>query len=162
MGIMNSKTVLVTGASKNIGRAIAVRMAREEADLVVVGRQPSRDLDETVVICTHYGVKCILAFADVSNSYEVDQMIGRVFDEVGDVDVLVSTTGVRPHRPFWEVTNEEWNHVLAVNLYSTFYLARALAPSIIDRRSGSIVAIGRMSTVTAGTNRAAVAASKAA
>jgi NAD(P)-dependent dehydrogenase (short-subunit alcohol dehydrogenase family) len=79
---------------------------------------------------------------------------------MGRIDILVSTVGIRPHRPFWEVTDEEWNDVLAVNLSATFYLARSLAPSMMERRSGNIIGIGGLSTLTAGIDRAAVGASK--
>jgi 3-oxoacyl-[acyl-carrier protein] reductase len=158
---LEGKTALVTGASRNIGRAIAVTLAREGADVFVAGNNSTRDLEETATECANLGVQAKPLYADVSKSVEVDKMIQQALDHAGKVDILISTTGLRPHRPFWEVTDEEWHQVLAVNLDSTFYLARALAPSMIDRKSGSIVALGGMSTITGGTNRAAVAASKA-
>ena len=72
----------------------------------------------------------------------------------------MSVAGLRPHKDFWDISYEEWHQVFAVNLHSTFYLAKALAPGMMQRKSGSIVALGGMASLTSQPQRAHVIASK--
>ena len=157
---LKNKTALISGASRNIGKAIALTFSREGADIIVVANKSGDELKQTAKECEALGVRAVPLQADVSNSTQVNRMVQQGLDHFGKIDILVSAAGIRPNRPFWEVSDEEWHQVLAVNLYATFYLARALAPGMMKRKSGNIIALGGMSTLTAGTNRAAVGASK--
>src|SRR5262249_1930491 len=87
--------------------------------------------------------------ADVSKAPECERAAREGLQRFGKVDVLVSVVGLRPHRPFWDFSYDEWQQIFNVNLHSTFFLAKALAPGMMERRSGSIVALGGMSSVTA-------------
>ena len=90
-----------------------------------------------------------------------NRAVQQSLEHFGKVDVLVCVAAIRPHKPFWEIGFEEWNQVLAVNLSSTFYLAKALAPGWIKSGTGgSIVAVGGMASLTSQPNRAHVIASK--
>jgi 3-oxoacyl-[acyl-carrier protein] reductase len=157
---LKGKVAIVSGASRNIGKAIALRFAQEGADVVLVASKTGDALKAAAKECEAFGVRALPITADVSKSADVNRLVADSLKHFGKVDILASVAGIRPNRPFWEVTDEEWHQVMAVNLYATFYLARALAPSMMKRRTGNIVAIGGMSTLTAGTNRAAVGASK--
>lgn len=158
---LKGKTALIAGASRNIGREIALTFAREGANLVLVSRQLNDDLRQAVRDCEGFGVKALPVAADVGDHEAVNRAVRQAEDHFGQVDTLVSVAAIRPHKPFWEIGYEEWNQVLGVNLSSTFYLAKALAPGWIKRRSGgSIVAIGGMASLTSQPNRAHVIASK--
>ena len=142
------KTALISGAGRNIGKAIAVAFAREGADVVLVART-GEDLKQVARECEDSGVKALPLPADVSKHEEVARVVRLSLDRFGKVDVLVSVAGLRPHRPFWDFSHDEWHQVFNVNVHSTFYFAKALAPSMIERKSGSIIALGGMSSLTA-------------
>lgn len=99
--------------------------------------------------CESFGGRALPVAADVSRHGEITEVVRQALDRFGKVDVLVSVAALRPHRPFWEFSYDDWHQAFNVNLHSTFYFAKALAPSMIERRSGSIVALGGMSSVTA-------------
>jgi 3-oxoacyl-[acyl-carrier protein] reductase len=86
--------------------------------------------------------------------------VARGLAELGAIDVLVSNAAIRPHQALGETSLEDWHRVLAVNLHSAFYLARAVVPAMKDRRRGSIIAIGGQSSLTGRPNTAAVTAAK--
>ena len=155
------KTALVAGASRNIGREIALTFAREGADVVLVARKQSDDLASAVKQCESLGVRALPVLADIGNPADVERAVQSALGHYGKVDVLVSVAAIRPHKPFWEIGYDEWQQVLAVNLNSTFYFAKALAPHWIKNRTpGSIVALGGIASMTAQPNRAHVIASK--
>ena len=157
---LKGKTALIAGASRNIGKEIALTFAREGADLVLISRKMDDDLKQAARDCESRGVRALPVAADVGDPEAVNRAVRQAQDHYGKVDVLVSVAAIRPHKPFWEISNEEWNQVLAVNLSATFYLAKALAPGWIERRTGgSIVAIGGMASLTSQPNRAHVIAS---
>ena len=158
---LNGKTALIAGASRNIGAGIARRFAQEGADLILVGRRHGDDLKEVARECEKAGVKALPLIGDLGRHDEVERMAKQGLEHFGKVDVIVSVAALRPHKPFWEISVEEWHEVFEVNLHSTFYLAKALAPSMIARKAGgSIVAIGGMASLTAQPSRAHVIASK--
>lgn len=158
---LKGKIALISGASRNIGKTIALNFAHEGAHIVAVANKSGDELKQAAKECEALGVKALPLQADVSKSSDVNRMVGQAIEHFGRVDILVSAAGIRPNRPFWEISDEEWDNVLAVNLTATFYLARALAPGMMQQKSGNIIAIGGMSTMTAGLHRAAVGASKA-
>ena len=157
---LSNKTALITGASRNIGKQIALIFAREGADLILNTRK-SRDLVETVAeACREHGRRAIPAIGDVSDPQEVAAIVHRGVEELGRIDILVSNVAIRPHKPFLEISDEEWLHILNVNLNATFYLLKAVLPGMIKRKSGSIVVLGGQVAISGNPNTAAVAASK--
>jgi len=158
---LKGKTALIAGASRNIGKEIAVTFAREGANVILLARNMSDDLKQAAKECEGFGVQALPVAADVGDHEQVNRAVQTGLDRFGKVDVMVSVAAIRPHKPFWEIGYDEWHRVLAVNLYSTFYLAKALAPHWIKRRApASIVAVGGMASLTTQPNRAHVVASK--
>jgi 3-oxoacyl-[acyl-carrier protein] reductase len=157
---LQGKTALVAGAGRNNGKAIALAFAREGADLVLVARERKAELDEVAHECAALGVKVLPLLGDVSDHEQVDRLVRQGLAHFGSVDVLMSVAGRRAHQDFWEISIEEWHKTFAVNLHSTFYLAKALAPSMMQRKTGSIVALGGLASLTAQPQRAHVVASK--
>ena len=98
--------------------------------------------------------------ADLTDHEQVNDVVKKGLERFGKVDVLVSVAGMRPHKDFWEITYEEWLQVFAVNLHPTFYLAKALAPSMMQNKKGSIIALGGGASLTSQPQRAHVVASK--
>lgn len=155
------KTALIAGASRNIGKAIALTFAREGANVVAVASRMSDELKQVARECGAFGVQALPVAADVSDHEQVNRAAQLALERFGNVEVLVSVAAIRPHKPFWEIGYDEWHQVFAVNLHSTFYLAKALVPTMIKSgKGGSIVALGGMASLTAQPRRAHVVASK--
>jgi len=159
---LKGKTALISGAGRGSGKAIALTFAREGADLILIARELSDKLHQVARECESLGVKALPLLADVGNHEEVNRAVQLGLKQFSKVDVLVNVVGIRPHKDPWEYSYEEWQRVFAVNLHSTFYLAKALAPEMIERgNGGSIIALGGNSSLTASPkSAAAVVASK--
>lgn len=158
---LKGKTAFIAGAARNIGKATALTFAREGADLILVARERREELDETAKQCEAFGVRTLSLLGDVGDPKSVESLVQAGLDHFGQVDSLVSVAAIRPHKPFWEISVEEWHQVFEVNLHSTFYLAKALAPGMMKRgKGGTIVALGGMASLTAQPIRAHVIASK--
>ena len=145
---LEGKTALITGASRNIGREVALTFAREGADLVLNTRSSQAELDEVAGRCRELGVKTHTVIADVSDAASVNQMVEDGIKALGKIDILVSNVAIRPHKPILEVSDEEWHTTLGVNLHSAFYLFKAVLPGMMERKSGSIIAMGGQSAIT--------------
>src|SRR5689334_15541140 len=109
---LRGRTALITGASRNIGRAIALAFAGEGADLVLNTRVNGDELEAVARDCRKAGVRVVTALADVADATAVDAMVARGVAELGGIDVLVSNAAIRPHRPIEETSIEEWHRVL--------------------------------------------------
>jgi 3-oxoacyl-[acyl-carrier protein] reductase len=157
---LQGKAALITGASRNIGRAIALAFAAEGADLALNTRTNQAELDAVATECKKHGVRAMSLLGDIANPAAVDAMVGRATTELGGIDVLVLNAAIRPHKALGETSIEEWHRVLGVNLHSAFYLTRALAPAMAARGRGSIVALGGLSALTGRPNTVAVTAAK--
>ena len=157
---LQGKTALITGASRNIGREIALTFAREGADLVLNTRASGQELEAVAAECRELGAKTHTVVADVSDSAQVSGMVGEGIEALGKIDVLVSNAAIRPHRSILEVSDEEWRQVLGINLDAAFYLCRAVLPGMMERRQGSIIALGGQAAITGRPGTVSVTAAK--
>ena len=137
---LKGKIALVTGAGQGIGQAIALTFAREGADVVVNALH--QDKAEAVASEVRAsGRRSIAIEGDVSSKDEVDQMVKRVIREWGGIDILVNNAGIGNTRMVEDMTDEEWHHVLGVNLDGTFYCCQAVIETMKRRGGGKIVNI---------------------
>jgi NAD(P)-dependent dehydrogenase (short-subunit alcohol dehydrogenase family) len=157
---LKGKTALVTGASRNIGRAIALAFAAEGADLVLNTRANREELEAVAAECGKAGVRVVTVLGDIGDPAAVQAMVAQGIAELGGIDVLVCNAAIRPHKSITETSLEDWHHVMAVDLHSAFYLAKAVVPGMKERRAGSIIALGGQSAITGRPNTAAVTAAK--
>jgi len=160
-GPLDGKVALITGAGKNIGRAIALRLARDGAALIVNGRSDASALDAVVAEITALGGTAIPALADVSNEAAVERMVADAVDRLGGIDIVVSNAGLRRQTPFLDISLDEWHEILSVALDGAFIVAKAAVPHMIRRGGGAIVALSGISTHVGTPNRCHVSASKA-
>jgi 3-oxoacyl-[acyl-carrier protein] reductase len=158
---LDGKVALVTGAGKNIGRAIALKLAADGAAIVVNGRSDRPIVDAVVGEITASGGKAVAAMGDVSDARAVEQMMGAVIDQMGGVDIVVSNAGLRRQTPFLDMQLAEWREILSVALDGAFILAKATVPSMVARGGGAFVAMSGISTHVGTPNRCHVSASKA-
>jgi 3-oxoacyl-[acyl-carrier protein] reductase len=157
---LSGRTALITGASRNIGRAIALAYASEGADLLLNTRTNREELEAVAAECRKAGVRVATALADVGDAAAVEAMVTRGLAELGGLDVLVCNAAIRPHKSVTETSVEEWHHVLGVNLHSAFYLSRAVVPAMKARGRGSIITLGGLSSLTGRPDTAAVTTAK--
>ncbi len=157
---LSGRIALITGASRNIGRAIALAFAAEGADLLLNTRTNREELEAVAADCRKAGVRVATALADVADAAAVEAMVAQGLRELGAIDVLVCNAAIRPHTSLADTTVEDWHRVLGVNLHSAFYLARAVVPGMKERRRGSIIALGGLSSLTGRPNTAAVTTAK--
>jgi NAD(P)-dependent dehydrogenase (short-subunit alcohol dehydrogenase family) len=158
---LQGKTAIIAGAARNIGKATALTFAREGANVVLVAKSSSDELKAVAQECEQLGVKALPLLSDVSNAENVERIVQAGLDRFGYIDTLVSVAAIRPHKPFWEIDIDEWHRVFEVNLHSTFYFAKSLAPTMMkSAKGGSIVALGGMASLTSQPNRAHVVSSK--
>jgi 3-oxoacyl-[acyl-carrier protein] reductase len=157
---LSGRTALITGASRNIGRAVALAFAAEGADLLLNTRANREELEAVAVDCRKAGVRVATALADVADAAAVEAMVAQGLRELGAIDVLVCNAAIRPHTSLADTSVEDWHRVLGVNLHSAFYLARAVVPGMKERGRGSIIALGGLSSLTGRPNTAAVTTAK--
>jgi NAD(P)-dependent dehydrogenase (short-subunit alcohol dehydrogenase family) len=128
------RVALVTGAAKRIGRSIALELAQRGADVVVNYRNSRAEAEQVVAEIVKMGRRSIAVQADVSIRADVQRMISQVEKEFGRLDILVNNAGMIQHVPFNEITDHQWNEILATNLTSQFMCAQTAAPLL--KRSG--------------------------
>jgi 3-oxoacyl-[acyl-carrier protein] reductase len=158
---MAGKVAIVTGAGRNIGRAIALSLAAARATFVVAARSSRAQAEETVALIEAAGGKASLAIADVSVEAEAERLIGECVNAYGRLDVLVNNAAVRHETPLLKMTYDEWRDVFSASLDSVFLCTRAALPHLIAAGGGAIVNFGGQSAHAIVTERAHVVASKA-
>src|SRR6266702_5996212 len=157
---LEGRAAFVTGASRNIGRAIALALASEGADLVLNTRVNREELEAVAAECRKAGVRAVPVLGDIADAAAVEAMVRQGLAEIGAIDVLVCNAAIRKHKAITETSLEDWHRVMAVDLHSAFYLARAVVPGMKERGCGSIIALGGQSSITGRPNTAAVTAAK--
>jgi glucose 1-dehydrogenase len=122
--ILKGQKALVTGANSGIGKAVAIALGEAGADVVVNYRSGDEAALEVVEHASHCGSKCYAHKADVSNEAEVREMFAKMFRELGTIDILINNAGLQKDAKFEDMTLEQWNAVIGVNLTGQFLCAR--------------------------------------
>ena len=122
------RVALVTGASRNIGRAIAIALAENGLHVAVHGGRTPGPADETVAEICKNGHTAVAVNADLSVASEVDTMVAAINSSLGPIDVMINNASHRPQVPFLEMTRDEWRDVMGLTLDGAFYCIRATAP----------------------------------
>ncbi len=139
MNRLEGKVALVTGSGRNIGRATALKLAAEGADVVVNARSNREEVESVAEEARALGVRALPVLADVGNKEQVDSMVSMAMSEFGKVDILINNAAIRPHKPFLEVTLEDWEMVRGVVLDGAFYCTSAVLPSMVENQYGRIL-----------------------
>lgn len=160
-GALDGKVALVTGAGRNIGRAIALHLARDGAAIVVNGRADRAAIEAVAAEITATGGRALTCLADVTDPTAVAAMVEAAASRFGGIDIAVSNAGLRRQTPFLDMPLAEWREILSVALDGAFILAQAVVPQMIRRGGGALVGLSGISTHVGTPNRAHVSASKA-
>jgi len=171
MGMLDGEVALITGGSRGQGRAHAVTCAREGADVIIadiadqMGTVPYKmatqaDLDETASQVEALDRRILAVRADVRDQAQMDDVVARGIAEFGQIDILIANAGIWTMAPFWELTEDQWDEMIGVNLTGVWKSAKAVAPHMIERQTGSIVITSSTNGLEAGLNYAHYVAAK--
>ncbi|BER91788.1 SDR family NAD(P)-dependent oxidoreductase [Atrimonas thermophila] len=162
MGNLSAHVALVTGASRGIGRACALALARAGAKVAVNYRKNRERAEAVVAEIEKQGGVALAVQADVSDSSQIERMVSKVQEKLGIPDILVANAGVgdTAYSGAWNLEELSWDRMIAVNLKGVYLCVRALLPYLIEKRWGRIIAISSTSGITGGTSGIHYAASK--
>ncbi|MBN9536369.1 MAG: SDR family oxidoreductase [Reyranella sp.] len=158
---LKDKVALVSGAGKNIGRTIALTLARDGAAVVVNGRSDRDAVNAVVAEIEAMGGQALAAMGDVADPAVPPRLAAEAAARFGGVDILVSNAGLRRQTSFLDMSFEEWRQILSVALDGAFLLGKAIVPQMVARGGGAFVALSGISTHVGTPNRCHVSASKA-
>jgi 3-oxoacyl-[acyl-carrier protein] reductase len=139
VGKLDGKVALVTGSGRNIGRATVLKLAAEGANIVVNARSNEQEANSVAREVRDLGVRAVPILADVGNKAEVEALASKALSEFGRVDILINNAAIRPHKPFLEVTDDDWERVRNVVLDGAFYLTRALIGEMVKNKYGRVL-----------------------
>ena len=157
--VLAEKAALVTGASRGIGRAIALRLARLGASVAICARNRA-DLQRTAHELRKQGRRALPIVADVTRADEVQQMVEQACSQIGEIEILVNNAGLGIFGPFHERSEGDWDAVLDTNLKAVFLASRAVAPRMIRLGRGHIINISSLASKSAFPGGAIYCASK--
>ena len=138
---LDGKVVVITGGGTGLGLAMVRALARAGANLVIAGRRQG-PIDDAVSEVKQLGGDAMAVSTDVTNSKQVDELVAATMQHFGVVDVLINNAGAvqeNVSKPLWDISDEEWNLVMDVNLTGAFYCARAVSRPMADRGKGKII-----------------------
>ena len=160
MGKLDGKVALVTGSGRNIGRATVLKLASEGAHVVVNSRSNQAEAEAVVREAQARGVKALSVLADVAKKDQVDRMVARALSEFGKIDILINNAAIRPHKPFTELTVQDWEAVRGVVLDGALYCTLAVIKSMVSNSYGRIVFFTGEGAFVGGSGRGHVSAAK--
>ncbi len=157
--MLKDKTVLVTGAAKGIGKAIAIAFAKEGCNIVLNYR--STVSDELIAEIKNYGVNCLTIQGDVSNFEKAKEIVEKSIETFGHIDILVNNAGITKDGLFMRMSEQDFDAVLNTNLKGSFNVTRHTINHMIKKRCGAIINISSIVGVIGNAGQANYAASKA-
>jgi SDR family mycofactocin-dependent oxidoreductase len=171
VGLLEGKVAFITGGARGQGRAHAIRSAQEGADIVVVdiadqlesvsyAMARKEDLSETVAQVEALDRRALSFTVDVRQQDQVDQAVSKAISAFGGIDILIANAGIWNMAPFWELTDRDWDEMIGTNLTGVWKSAKAVAPHMIERGSGSIVVISSVNGIEPGAGYAHYVAAK--
>lgn len=158
---LTGRIALVTGASRGIGRSVAVALAKAGADVAINYRQMEKKARSTREQIVTQAKRALTVRADVSSSVEVTRMIRTVEDKLGPIDILVNNAGMANPKGLEDITEEDWDETMSVNLKSAFLVTQAALPGMRERGWGRIINITSGAAYTGGIIGPHYSASKA-
>jgi acetoacetyl-CoA reductase/3-oxoacyl-[acyl-carrier protein] reductase len=160
MGRLDDKTAIVTGASRGIGRAIALELAQEGARVALNYVSSDARAQQVADEIASFGGACMLAKADVADPHEARAMVKRVAERFGRLDILVNNAGITRDKSLRKMTDEDWLEVVQANLNAVFFCSSAAIPIMIEQNYGRIINVSSMNGQTGSFGQANYGASK--
>ncbi|WP_428229812.1 3-ketoacyl-ACP reductase [Flavobacterium sp.] len=156
---LKNKNALITGAGKGIGKAIAIALAKEGVNVILVARTQS-DVDQLATETAAFGVKSLALSADVSDINSINSAVEKALAEFKTIDILINSAGIASFGKFLELEPDAWERIIQVNLMGTYYTTRAVIPNMIERQTGDIINISSTAGLNGNALTSAYSASK--
>jgi 3-oxoacyl-[acyl-carrier protein] reductase len=148
------------GAGRNIGRAIALDLARRGCNVVINGSSNRANCEAVAAQAKALGVEAVVLMGDVGATDEAKRLAGAALDAFGTIDILVNNAAIRPHQGFLEMSEADWRRVIDVDLNAAMHFARAFLPGMIAQGWGRIVNLTGLNSIMGAPNGAHIAAAK--
>jgi 3-oxoacyl-[acyl-carrier protein] reductase len=156
---LKNKNALITGAGKGIGKAIALALAKEGVNVILVART-QEELDNVAAKARSLRVKALAITADVAEINSVNAAVETALAEFGTIDILINNAGIAAFGKFLELESAAWERIIQVNLMGTYYMTRAVLPNMIERQIGDIINISSTAGLSGNALTSAYSASK--
>ncbi|MEP6805066.1 MAG: 3-ketoacyl-ACP reductase [Flavobacterium sp.] len=156
---LKNKNALITGAGKGIGKAIAIALAKEGVNVILVSRTQA-DVDQLAAETAALGVKSLALSADVSDINSINSAVEKAFAEFKIIDILINNAGIAAFGNFMALEPDAWEKIIQVNLMGTYYTTRAILPNMIERQTGDIINISSTAGLNGNALTSAYSASK--
>lgn len=161
MRLLENKKALVTGASRGIGKAIAIAFAKAGADVAISDLKVDADAEEVVRELESIGVKAKAYASDASSFDASEQLVNEVLKDFGQIDVLVNNAGITRDNLLLRMSEQDWDMVIKVNLKSIFNMTKAIQRNMLKQRSGSIINMSSVVGLSGNAGQSNYSASKA-
>jgi len=161
MGLLDGKTAIVTGAARGIGKAIALRFAKEGANVAITDLALDDNTKSTEEEITAFGVKAKAYASNAANFDDAEQLIKEVHNDFGSIDIVVNNAGITKDNLLMRMTESDWDAVIAVNLKSVFNMTKAVQRIMLKQRSGSIINMSSVVGIEGNAGQSNYSASKA-
>ena len=156
---LKNKNALITGAGKGIGKAIALALAKEGVNIILVART-QEEIDSVAAKVRSLRVKALAITADVADINSVNSAVEQALVEFGTIDILINNAGIAAFGKFLELEPTDWERIIQVNLMGTYYVTRAVLPNMIERQMGDIINISSTAGLSGNALTSAYSASK--
>jgi 3-oxoacyl-[acyl-carrier protein] reductase len=156
---LKNKNALITGAGKGIGKAIALALAKEGVNVILVART-QEEIDSVAAKVRSLRVKALAITADVADIKSVNAAVEKALAEFGTIDILINNAGIAAFGKFLELEPTDWERIIQVNLMGTYYVTRAVLPNMIERQTGDIINISSTAGLSGNALTSAYSASK--
>ncbi len=160
MGKLDGKVALITGSGRNIGRAAALKFAEEGADIIVNARSNQAEAEAVAAAVRALGRQALPVLADVADKEQVEAMVKKGLAHFGRIDILLNNAAIRPHKPFLELTQADWEQVRGVVLDGAFYCTQAALPAMVEHNYGRVLFFTGDGAWAGGAQRGHVSAAK--
>ena len=157
---LHGKIALITGAGKGIGKAIAVKLASEGVHLGLLARTRTDIESLANTLQKSYDVRVSVATADVSNRTEVESAIEVLSKNLGPIDILINNAGTAKFGSVAEMNPDDWEYIVKVNLFGTYYVTRTVLPDMMRRNTGNIINVSSTAGQRGNATTSAYSASK--
>ncbi|MEZ0182879.1 3-ketoacyl-ACP reductase [Flavobacterium oncorhynchi] len=159
MTSLKNKNALITGAGKGIGKAIAIALAKEGVNVILVSRTQA-DVDQLADETNDLGVKSLALSADVSDINSINSAVEKALAEFKHIDILINSAGIASFGKFLDLEPAAFEKIIQVNLMGTYYATRAVIPNMIERQTGDIINISSTAGLNGNALTSAYSASK--
>ncbi len=146
---VDGKVALVTGAALGIGKEIALTLAESGAKIIIADIKKN-DLEQTLTEIEKLGAEGLAVICDVSKTEDIDKLVEKALNKYERIDILVNNAGIYPYNAFVDMSVEDWNKVIDINLRGVYYLTKSIVPTMIKQKYGKIVNIASIAGTTVG------------